>query len=310
MTAWLTLVGGLILLVGGAEWLVRAAVAIAHALRIPPGIVGLTMVAAGTSLPELFVSLSAALRGAPDLATGNVVGSNIYNIALILGLSAVIRPLLTDRPTIRFDWPVVLLAALALWGLGADGHLGRLDGALLLSGHLAYVAWLIRRARLDRTPEEEGAAFGLAGAALGALLGLVALTVGSRLFIDGATTIAEALGISQRVIGLTIVGFGTSAPELATSLVAAWRGQNDIAIGNVLGSNIFNILLILGLSALVIPLPVHPGLLASDIPWMIGVTLLLLPMLLTGRRVVRAEGFLLLAVALTYTLLLFSSPID
>lgn len=307
MLAWLSVVGGLALLVGGAEWLVRGAVRIALALRIPAGIVGLTVVAAGTSLPELFVSVSAALRGAPDLSTGNVVGSNIYNIGLILGLSALIRPLVTDRPTIRFDWPVVLVAALALWGLGADGQLGRLDGALLLGGHAAYLAWLVRRAHVDRVEDEPGGG-GIPGAVVGILVGLVGLTVGSRFLIDGATTIAEGLGVSQRVIGLTIVGLGTSTPELATSLVAAWRGQNDIAIGNVLGSNIFNVLLILGASALVISLPVHPGLLASDIPWMVGITVLLLPLLITGQRIVRGEGALLLGVAGLYTTLLLNQP--
>lgn len=307
MLSWLLLVGGLVLLVGGAEWLVRGAVRIALLLRVPAGIVGLTVVAAGTSLPELFVSVSAALRGAPDLSTGNVVGSNIYNIALILGLSALVQPLVTDRPTIRYDWPVVLVAALALWGLGADGHLGRLDGLLLFGGHVAYVGWLVRRAHVDRVEESEGGG-GIPGALLGILIGLVALTAGSRLLIDGATSIAEAAGVSQRVIGLTIVGLGTSTPELATSVIAAWRGQNDIAIGNILGSNIFNVLFILGTSALVTSIPVHPGLLASDIPWMIGITILLLPLLLTGYRIVRAEAALLLGVAALYTGILLSAP--
>lgn len=307
MLSWLLLIGGLALLVGGAEWLVRGAVRVALLLRVPAGIVGLTVVAAGTSLPELFVSVSAALRGAPDLSTGNVVGSNIYNIALILGLSALVQPLVTDRPTVRYDWPVVLVAALALWGLGADGRLGRLDGLLLFGGHLAYVAWLVRRAHVDRVDESEGGG-SLPGALLGILLGLVALTFGSRLLIDGATSIAEAFGVSQRVIGLTIVGVGTSTPELATSVIAAWRGQNDIAIGNVLGSNIFNILFILGASAVVTALPVHPGLLASDIPWMLGITILLLPLLLTGHRIVRAEGMLLLGVAAAYTAFLLNVP--
>ena len=304
---------GLALLVAGGESLVRGASGIALLARVTPAVVGLTIVAAGTSMPELVVSTQAALAGSPGLAVGNVVGSNIFNIGFILGLTALVQPLRITGNTVRLEWPVMVLAAGCLHLLARDGVLDRAEGTFFLGSlvvFMAYAVWIARRAVGRAESEELGAlstaSFGRSGLFAWTTNGLaVALAVGllwggSTLLVRGAVGLASACGISETVIGLTIVAAGTSAPELITSLVAAYRGRDDIAVANVIGSNIFNVLGICGVTALVHPLPIPAEILARDDRWMLALSLLLFPLMRSGLRVTRREGALLLAVFLAY----------
>ncbi len=308
--SFLSLIAGLLLLIGGGEALVRGAARIALLARIPPAIVGLTVVAAGTSAPELVVALASALEGTPDLAVGNVLGSNIYNIALILGLAAAVRPLPVRGNTVRLEWPVMLLASVQMGLLARDGTLDRVECGALVLALVVFIAYQVRIARVELTDAERGPLEGQPRiepglgfpVALGmSALGGVLLAVGAELFVSGASDIARTFGVAEHVIGLTVVAVGTSLPELVASLVAAIRGHTDLAITNVIGSNIFNVLLILGVTGLVSPLPVQPQLLSSDVPWMIALALLLFPLMRTNRVVTRWEGVGLLGVGAVYT---------
>ncbi|MBQ1556672.1 MAG: calcium/sodium antiporter [Pseudomonas sp.] len=314
------LIAGLVLLVAGAEVLVRGAAKLAAQFGIPPLIIGLTVVAFGTSAPETAVSVQAALDGSGDLAIGNVVGSNIANVLLILGLTALIAPLIVSRQLIRLDVPIMIGASLLTFGLAWDGSLSRLDGALLFAGVLAYTGFLIYSARKDKGGDDDEFAkeFGLDEAPkpyawainLGLIIaGLVLLVTGSNFLVEGAVTLARALGISELVIGLTVVAVGTSLPELATSILAAIKGERDIAVGNIVGSNIFNLLCVLGLASLVSPaaISVSPNALAFDFPVMIAVAVACLPIFFAGYRINRWEGLLFLAYYVAYTLYLILS---
>ncbi len=317
MTA-LLLIGGLVLLVVGGEMLVRGASRLAVSLGISPLVVGLTVVAFGTSAPELAVSLQAAIVGAADMAMGNVVGSNIFNVLFILGLSALITPLVVDGQIIRQEVPVMIGATLLVMALSLDGRLTRPEGVLLLAGVVTYTAVLVRQSRSEtRALEQEYAKevhvapAGLAPSAERRLpvqllliaAGLALLVLGSRWLVEGATSIARALGISELVIGLTIVAGGTSLPEVAASVVAAVRGQRDIAVGNVVGSNIFNLLCVLGAAAALAPggMPVAPSLLKFDMVVMLAVAVACLPIFFHGRSIMRWEGALLFGYYLAYT---------
>lgn len=290
-------------LVAGAETLVRGAAALAVRAGISRLAIGLTVVAFGTSAPELVVSLKAALAGAGDLAVGNVVGSNIFNVAVILGLAALICPIPVHEQVVRLDAPIACaVSALFAWLL-LDGALGRLEGVLMLSLLAAYTAFNLvlarRRVREGREDWSELPSSGGGGGRLGRELMLVALGLGlliagASLLVTHAIALARLLGVGEAVIGLTIVAAGTSLPELATSLVAAWRRQADIAVGNVVGSNVFNLLGILGASSTVTPLT-SAGVGAGDLLAMFLLSLLLLPLLYTGRLLHRIEGLLLLA---------------
>lgn len=314
------LIAGLVLLVAGAEVLVRGAAKLAAQFGIPPLIIGLTVVAFGTSAPETAVSVQAAFNGSGDLAIGNVIGSNIANVLLILGLTALIAPLIVSRQLIRLDVPIMIGASLLTFGLAWDGSLSRLDGALLFAGVLAYTGFLIYSARKDKGGDDDEFAkeFGLDEAPkpyawainLGLIIaGLVLLVTGSNFLVEGAVTLARALGISELVIGLTVVAVGTSLPELATSILAAIKGERDIAVGNIVGSNIFNLLCVLGLASLVSPaaISVSPNALAFDFPVMIAVAVACLPIFFAGYRINRWEGLLFLAYYVAYTLYLILS---
>lgn len=297
---------GLVALVLGAEGLVRSASDIAARIGVPSSVIGLTLVAWGTSAPELVVSVDAAWAGTPDLAMGNVVGSNIFNILLILGVSGLIVPLTVHERALRLEWPVMFAAALLVPLVGGNGRIDRLEGLLLVSMMVGFTMALARRPR----PAAEVDAWGTASPRgpdgstwrdLGLLLGSVLLlAIGARGLVDGAVDLATALGVSERVIGLTLVAIGTSLPELFTSVVAALRRKDDIAIGNVLGSNIFNILGILGITAVLTPIRANPTILDWDAWWMVGASLLLLPLIATGRALVRWEAGLLLSVCAVY----------
>ncbi len=312
------LIAGLVLLVAGAEVLVRGAAKLAAQFGISPLVIGLTVVAFGTSAPETAVSVQAALNGSGDIAIGNVVGSNIANVLLILGVTALVAPLVVSRQLIRLDVPIMIGASLVTFGLAWDGELSRIDGALLFAAVVAYTLFLIissRREKAAEADDEFAKEFGLhepakphAGLINAGLViaGLVLLVVGSNFLVEGAVALARALGLSELVIGLTVIAVGTSLPELATSIMAAFRGERDIAVGNIVGSNIFNLLCVLGLASLVSPqaIGVSSNALAFDFPVMIAVAVACLPIFFAGYCIKRWEGALFLAYYVAYTLYL------
>lgn len=292
---------GIVAVLWGADRFTDGAAAVAARRRVPQIVIGLTVVAFGTSMPEFFVSLASALRGAPGMAIGNVVGSNVFNTLLIVGLAAVIAPMPIARQTARADLWWAVAASLLLVLLCADGRLQRLDGLVLLVAFAAFMIYTLRRARAGRAEgaPPEAAPMSYARAALAMGVGLAALVLGSRWFVGGASSVARALGVSDAVIGLTLVAGGTSLPELATSLVAARKGQSGIAIGNVIGSNVFNVLMILGLTATVCPL-VLGGIGALDLGVLLLSALLLLVFARTDLTVKRWEGLVLTLLYLAY----------
>ncbi|QEA39633.1 calcium/sodium antiporter [Pistricoccus aurantiacus] len=310
--SYIAFLAGLGFLLVGAEMLVRGASRLAARFGVSSLIIGLTVVAFGTSSPELAVSIKAAFADQAAIAMGNVVGSNIFNVLFILGLSALVTPLLVAQQLIRFDIPLMVLLSVALFLLALDERLSRLDGLLLASGLIAYLGFLLyqnSRARA-READEDGARTQTDGAWLVnsvlVVAGLLLLVIGSRWLVDSAVAFAGYLGISEQVIGLTIVAAGTSLPEVVTSLVAALRGERDIAIGNVVGSNVFNLLGVLGVTSLLAPsgIDVTPAMVGFDIPVMIAVALICLPICFTGSTISRWEGALLLGYYVAYTLYL------
>lgn len=314
ITAIVYIVLGLVLLVGGAELLVRGAARIAIAWGMPPLIIGLTIVAYGTSAPEAAVSIQSSWAGQADIALGNVVGSNICNVLLILGASALIAPMMVPSQLIRLDVPIMIGVSVLVFVFGLDGNIDRFEGLVLFIGAIVYTVFLILSGREDQAelPDEllTEAAAARARSRWASLknLGLVAISLGllvwgSRWLVQGAVTVAEAIGVDQLVIGLTIVAIGTSLPELASSIVASIRGEQDIAVGNVVGSNIFNILAVLGLAAAVAPngMRVSPAAINFDIPVMIAVAVACLPIFITGKTISRWEGLLFLGYYIAYT---------
>ena len=297
--------GGLLMLIAGASLLVRGASKLALSFGISPLVVGLTVVAFGTSAPEMAISVGAVLGGRVDLAIGNVVGSNVFNVLFILGASALIAPLVVNIQLIRQEVPIMIGASLLLLLLGLDGRVSWLDAALLLGMLVAYTGFLVVQSRRETqaAQDEYTESFGPAAAAtwdrsplvqIGLVVaGLGALVLGSQWLVEAAVTFAKALGVSDLVIGLTIVAAGTSLPEVATSITAAIKGERDIAVGNVVGSNTFNLLGCVGLSGLAAGadgLPMAPSLLAFDIWVMLAVALACVPVFLTGREIARWEG--------------------
>lgn len=293
---------GLIGLLAGGEFLVRGSVAVAARAGLSPFVIGLTLVGFGTSAPELAASLSAALAGSPDIALGNVVGSNIGNILLILGLSALIAPIAMPRGSMARDGVTLGLASLLCAGLVLSGGVGRIAGAFCVAGLILYLVLALRRGD-DAPPELASKSGALWVSLMGVLAGLGLIIGGAHALVVGATDLARAVGLSEAVIGLTVVAMGTSLPELATSLIAARKGQGDIALGNILGSGIFNILGILGITALVLPLSVPAQIAGFDIWVMLGATALLGLFALRG-RLGRVVGALFLALYALYIVLL------
>ena len=306
------LVLGLVFLVFAADYLVKGAASIAGTLGISPLIVGLTVVSFGTSAPELAVSVASAFKGQADLAVGNVVGSNIFNILVVVGLSALIVPLVVHRQLIRFDVPVMIFLSLLLYGLSFDGEISRVDGVILFGMAIAYLLFLLRQSKVEKNVavlaeyEEE---FGEAPAdpkwfknISFVVLGIGGLVLGSEILVRGAVTIAGFFGVSELIIGLTIISVGTSLPEVATSVVAAMKGEKDIAVGNVVGSNIFNIVLVLGVSSIVAPsgIAVSDHAVSFDMIFMVGVAIATLPIFFYGYQVGRVAGFFFLLFYLIY----------
>ena len=309
-------VTGLTLLVIGSEALVRGASRLASALGISPLIVGLTVVAFGTSSPELAVSIKAVWSGQDSVTVGNVVGSNIFSVLFILGLSALIAPLVVAQQLVRLDVPLMIALSVILLLISLDNTISRIDGFMLSSALFFYVWFLIHNSRKEsvNVNEEYARQFGMKAAdrdnwiknIVLILSGLVLLVLGSRWLVDSAVSFARYFGVSELIIGLTIVAAATSLPEVATSFIAAMRGERDIAVGNIVGSNIFNILAVLGVTGLVAPhgIEVPDAVTRFDIPVMIVVAFACLPIFFTGGVISRPEGLLLMAYYVAYTLYL------
>jgi cation:H+ antiporter len=312
---YVMLILGLAVLTAGAELLVRGASKLAVSFGISPLVVGLTVVAYGTSTPELVVSVQSTLAGEPDVALGNVVGSNIFNVLFILGASALIVPLRVSQQLIRFDVPLMIGLSILMMLLSINGRIGRIDGAFLTLGLIAYTVWAILKSRQEQAavvseyesefgsePAKRSAGRTLLNVVLVAA-GLGLLVLGSRWFVDSAITLARTFHVSELVIGLTIVAAGTSLPEVATSIMAAIRGERDIAVGNVVGSNIFNIMGVLGVSSLISAggVAVSETAFRLDIPVMIAVAVACLPIFFTGHLIARWEGGLFLGYYVAYT---------
>jgi len=305
----LLFLGGLGVLYFGAEWLVRGSSRLAASLGVSPIVVGLTVVSMGTSAPELMISVVASLGGNPDLAIGNVMGSNLANVGLVLGISAIIRPLHVSARVVTREVPVMIVITALLLPLIWNHHIGRLEGLALLTMLVAYLAFVLRTAKAEdpeapggeeKSPDEaSGFSSGTITRALAFIvLGVAGLVLGAFAIRESAVALAEAMGISELVIGITLVSIGTSLPELATCVVAAWRRQADIAVGNILGSNVFNIAGVLGVTAIVAPLDIRPEVIRFAFPAMMFISVLMVPIVRTRLVIRRREGFVLLGAYL------------
>lgn len=301
------MIAGLALLVIGADWLIGGSASLAKRLGINSFVVGLTVVAFGTSAPELAASIKAALDGEGGLAVGNVVGSNVANICLILGLTAIFRPVPAQSRVVKVDVPIMIgVTVLAMWFF-VDGSIGRIEGAILALGIFIYTIGLYKTGKADdilEAADESEVEGGVGVEVLGVVLGIVALAFGSTLLVDNATSVAVAIGVSTTVIGLTMVAFGTSVPELITSLTACFKRESDIAVGNILGSNVFNILSVLGIASLVAPLDVPHSVIVREMWVMLFVALACVPIFWRG-KISRGEGVLLTIFYMVYMTLLF-----
>lgn len=312
LTYWLWIIASLVLLYFGAEGLVRGSSSLALRLGLTPLVVGLTVVAMGTSMPEVMVSVKSSLAGRGDLAIGNVVGSNMFNIGVILGLTALLSPMKVQFQLIKIDLPIMVVVSLGMVALLWDGAVGRLAGAVLFGGLIIYIAgniWLARRTATKEVEAEyaEGVPTRSGSVLMDGLFilgGLGILVLGARLLTDNSVALARSFGVSEAVIGLTIVAAGTSVPELAASIVAAMKKEPDIALGNVIGSNIFNMLGILGIASMVAPITA-PDIRHFDLWMMVAFAAALVPMLWTGLRVSRAEGATLFAAYCGYVYFLW-----
>ena len=300
------IVVGVALVLFGADRLTEGASALARRMNVPEIIIGLTIVAAGTSAPELFVSLVSALKGTPDLAVGNVVGSNTMNAMLIVGCAAMVAPMTISRSTVKKDIPFSVGASVLLILLAVDSFLGRVDGIILLLGFAVFMAYTLMQAKTGSTDEVQAETSPIWKNIVYLVGGLLGLVLGSNLFVDSASSVAYALDISEGVVGLTVVAGGTSLPELATSVVAARKGQSAIAIGNVIGSNVFNILLILGLTATISPMEIE-GITTIDMAVMLISVALVWMFSFTRYTVERWEGAVLVGGYLVYLCWLISS---
>jgi cation:H+ antiporter len=312
----LLFVVGLVVLYFGAEWLVGGSSGIAYRVGITPLIVGCTVVAFGTSAPELVVSLAAVYQGNDDISVGNIIGSNIANLALITGVAAIIRPIQVSSSVVRREYPFMFAASILLVVLGFDGKLSRLDAGILLSGMAIYMGYMINLARkamngeevelsVEEIDEDEIKKSSNGKDIARIVAGIAGLVIGARLMVDSAVSIARVMEIPDLVIGITVVAIGTSLPELATSAMASLRNESDISVGNVIGSNVFNILLVLGTVAVIAPIAVGEAAIEFDFWVMLGVTLLIWPLMWSGLTIKRWEGAVLLAGYVAYTVYLF-----
>ncbi len=310
LTIALLIVGLLVLIVGG-DFLVKGSSSIALRLHLSPLVVGLTIVAFGTSAPELLISIQAALRGSPDIAMGNVIGSNICNLALVLGVTAIINPVKVSSNSLKVDWPVTMGVSLLLYFFVRERFVDSYEGVLFIFILIIYLIVVIRKSRKDTKAARlamedadipDGPSSQLWRDLMFIVIGCAGLYFGSEWFVGSVQEIAVSFGISERVIGLTVVAVGTSLPELVTSIVASYKGQTDLALGNLMGSNIFNILSILGITSIIKEIEVSDQILKNDILWMLVITLLVLPLMVSRRRVSRIDGTILIVVYTVYVI--------
>ncbi|MBL4707667.1 MAG: calcium/sodium antiporter [Flavobacteriales bacterium] len=304
---YLWLVLGLAALVLGGEALVRGAVSIALKAKISPLVVGMTVVSFGTSAPELLVSLSAVLDGYPDVSVGAVVGSNISNIGLVLGITVLIFPIVVNRDSLRIDWPLMILSTFLFYFFALNGVIGLWEGCVFVAILTLFSFWLIRRSRkegiqlaAESEVEELNVGNPIYKDVLYLLVGMLALYFGAEWLIDSVVSMANTYGVSEKLISVTIVAFGTSLPELVTSTMAAIRKETDISIGNLIGSNIFNVLAILGITSIVKPLEISDSINQFDMFFLLGISLLLLPIMLFGKKIGRVKGVFLIVFYLFY----------
>jgi len=307
---YLLLFAGLALLFVSGKFLVDSSVAISRRLRIPRMIIGLTVVAFGTSAPELLVSLQAAFAGYPEIAMGNVVGSNISNILLVLAITALIFPIPVPTSSVKRDWPIMMVISVLLFIFSMNGLISRLEGAVfvaLLGGYIAYSVFRSRGAAPVATFDEPAGVMKWWVTGIIFLVSCVGLAFGADLLVDNVALIAEEMGMSKRVVSITMVAVGTSIPEVATSVIAALKKETDISVGNIIGSNIMNILSVLGFTSLVSPINVSTEIAGFDIPWMLGVSMLLLLLMLPASRsrITRWEGSFMIVIYLLYIYFLF-----
>lgn len=304
------LLAGLVILIVGGELLVRGASSIALRVHLSPLVVGLTIVAFGTSAPEMLISVRSALTGSPDLAMGNVVGSNICNLALVLGITAIINPVRVQGTSLKIDWPVTMGASLLLFILSQNGSITIAEGIVFLVILVAYNWYIIRRSRREtkamKILEEEldipdAPSKHLWKDIMFILIGSIGLYYGAEWFVGGAQSLAQFLGVSERVIGLTVLALGTSLPELVTACIASFKKETDIALGNLLGSNIFNILSILGVTSIIKSISVSEVIIDFDMLWMLGITFLIFLMMWHKRQILRYEGIILVFIYFYYT---------
>tara|TARA_R110000796_G_scaffold96719_1_gene202686 strand:+ start:70401 stop:71345 length:945 start_codon:yes stop_codon:yes gene_type:complete len=306
----LILVLGLATLIVGGEILVKGSSKLALRFNVSSLVVGLTVVAFGTSAPELLVSLNSALKGAPDFALGNVIGSNISNLALVLGTAALFGFIPIKKDSARRDWPVTLGASILLYIFAYNGMITSMEGTILVVLLVIYLGSLLYTTRKEQIkldveePKDKLEKWGITKDLFQVGLGILCLYFGADWFIGGAEEIAVDLGVSQRVIGLTVLALGTSLPELFTSVIAARKGETDLALGNLLGSNIFNVLSIVGITSIIKPLSVNMDILHTDFPWMIGITVLILPLMIIRKRLGMPSGIILIASYLLYVFFL------
>ena len=317
----LLLLAGLALLIVSGDFLVRGASSLALRFRISTLVIGLTVVAFGTSAPELFVSIRAALEGTPDIAMGNVVGSNICNLALVMGVTALIKPIVVHKDSLKIDWPVTMGASLLLYAIMQEGIISRVEGLVFVVLLVVYITFLIRKSRKENQKQDALADLkenmrrhemaDVIDANLPSqpiwkdilylTIGIVGLYFGSEWFVGSARSLAVYLGVTERVISITVVAVGTSLPELVTSAVASFKKESDLAVGNLLGSNIFNILSILGITSIIKEVYVNDTIISVDMLWMLAITFVVFPMMFTQHTVSRVEGGVLLSIYCIYT---------
>ncbi|PCJ23899.1 MAG: hypothetical protein COA97_10690 [Flavobacteriales bacterium] len=305
---YVLLIGGLIILIIAGEALVRGAVGVALKFNIPTLVIGMTIVSFGTSVPELLVSLQAALEGHPELAIGNVVGSNIANIALVLGITTMILPISVKKSTVKIDWPILMGSTILFFLFILNGNIEWYEGLIFTLGIIAFNFFMFWKAKRENTKEgveldiekEQDKPKKLFFNILLIVVGSVGLGFGANWLVDGAIIIAANFGVSEHVIGVTVVAFGTSAPELITSIMAAFKKHTDISVGNLIGSNIFNILGVLGITSLIKEIPVSTQVITNDVFWMLAISFLVFPLMIFGYKINRLKGFLLFASYCVY----------
>jgi cation:H+ antiporter len=312
---WLLILGGLALLIASGELLVKGAVGLALKFKISVLVIGMTVVSFGTSAPELFVSIKAALSGYPDISLGNVIGSNIANISLILGITTIIFPIIVSKDTLSIDWPMMILSSVLLSFFMYNREIGFIEGMILFLLLVSFISWLIFKSRKankksavenDVFLEEEGHVSIWKSMAF-VLMGCVGLIFGGQWLLDGAVSFSIKMGVSERVIAITVIAFGTSVPELITSAVAAFRKETDISIGNLIGSNVFNTLGILGITGMVKEIPVSEKIMYFDMPWMLFISVMIFPLMFFGRKIGRVKGISLLLFYISYIYFILKS---